>query len=231
MSGAATSALPSPTEAAALTSDIGIQTRGSRHKRQLPLLPTLFVLAVLPVLIGLGVWQLQRMQWKNAMLAAMSASVDQPLLALGNQPIPANAAFRHISIRLDCPRQQPGAEAGRNRQGQTGWAFTLGCRSGRQPVKLVIGWHARPDGWQRASLPFGVQPHNGLAVPGPDGRWRLSSSTAPPPLQPVAPPTPAEIPNNHLAYAIQWFAFAGVLLTIYGVLLRRWWVASPHGNE
>lgn len=190
---------------------------------------------VLPVLIGLGVWQLQRMHWKDTMLHAIAAAGDKPALHVGTAPIPADAAFRQIEISLDCPVQEPAAEAGRNMAGQPGWAFSLDCRSGRQKVRLAVGWHDRADGWRHAALPAGVVSINGLAVPGSGASaayaWRVTASSAPPPLVPVAPPTPADIPNNHFAYAIQWFAFAAVLLAIYALLVRRWRLASPPHKE
>ncbi len=34
-------------------------------------------------------------------------------------------------------------------------------------------------------------------------------------------PSPATIPNNHRAYAVQWFLFAGAALVIYALALRR----------
>ena len=36
-----------------------------------------------------------------------------------------------------------------------------------------------------------------------------------------AVPSIESIPNNHLAYAVQWFAFALIALVIYGLALRR----------
>ena len=40
-------------------------------------------------------------------------------------------------------------------------------------------------------------------------------------LSPNAPPSIESIPNNHLAYAVQWFLFAGVAAVIYAIALRR----------
>ena len=34
-------------------------------------------------------------------------------------------------------------------------------------------------------------------------------------------PDPSEIPNNHFAYAIQWFLFALTALVIYGLAVRK----------
>ena len=40
-------------------------------------------------------------------------------------------------------------------------------------------------------------------------------------LEPVAPPSVEDVPNNHLAYAVQWFFFAAVAAFIYVLALRR----------
>jgi surfeit locus 1 family protein len=42
-------------------------------------------------------------------------------------------------------------------------------------------------------------------------------------LQPLAPPDPGDLPNNHLAYAVQWFFFALTALVIYVLALRKRW--------
>ena len=52
-------------------------------------------------------------------------------------------------------------------------------------------------------------------------RPMLVSNTPAPGLEASAPPSPDEVPNNHLAYAVQWFLFAGVAALIYGLALRR----------
>ncbi|MFC3307859.1 hypothetical protein ACFOGK_01280 [Blastomonas aquatica] len=40
-------------------------------------------------------------------------------------------------------------------------------------------------------------------------------------LEAVQPPSPGDIPNNHWAYAIQWFLFAGIAAVIYGLAVAR----------
>jgi surfeit locus 1 family protein len=57
----------------------------------------------------------------------------------------------------------------------------------------------------------------GVIAPGP----RL---VADPPLAGLdanAMPDPSEIPNNHFAYAVQWFLFAATALVIYVLAVRR----------
>ena len=46
---------------------------------------------------------------------------------------------------------------------------------------------------------------------------------APPPAGLAANPGPdlSAVPNNHLAYAVQWFLFAGIAAIIYLLALRR----------
>ena len=53
-----------------------------------------------------------------------------------------------------------------------------------------------------------------------DGPIVLTSARASPPLQPSAPPSIGDIPNNHLGYAFQWFFFAAAALVIYLLALR-----------
>mgnify|MGYP001277560730 CR=1 FL=1 len=40
-------------------------------------------------------------------------------------------------------------------------------------------------------------------------------------LEQLSPPDPSSLPNNHLAYAGQWFFFALTALIVYVVALRR----------
>ncbi|WP_430635488.1 SURF1 family cytochrome oxidase biogenesis protein [Sphingomonas hankookensis] len=49
----------------------------------------------------------------------------------------------------------------------------------------------------------------------------IVSDRAAPGLTPSRRPDPASLPDNHLAYAIQWFAFALAAVIIYLLALRR----------
>jgi cytochrome oxidase assembly protein ShyY1 len=42
-----------------------------------------------------------------------------------------------------------------------------------------------------------------------------------PGLSPSRAPDPSSVPDNHLAYAVQWFAFAAMAIVIYAFALRR----------
>ena len=52
-------------------------------------------------------------------------------------------------------------------------------------------------------------------------RMMLVADTPPPGLAPNGHPDLSSVPNNHLAYAGQWFFFAIVATVIYVLALRR----------
>ena len=59
---------------------------------------------------------------------------------------------------------------------------------------------------------------------GPQGEGvKLVAAPAQAGLADLAAPDPNDIPNNHLAYAVQWFFFALTALVIYWLALRRKW--------
>jgi cytochrome oxidase assembly protein ShyY1 len=178
------------------------------------------VLLALPILLGLGFWQLQRAQWKDAILAQFAANAELPLLDLGAGPIPDDAQFRRVALLVTCPAGETAPRAGRNRAGQSGYVQIARCRSGSVPVLLDLGWGARPDTLRLAGE---TGSREGVLLREGDG-WLLVGA-AMPPLLPSAVPTPETIPANHRLYAVQWFGFAAILLLIYGLWVRRWLAA------
>lgn len=192
---------------------------------RLPLVPTLMVAVMVPVMIGLGFWQLQRAEWKAGLLAELAAGRDLPRLEIA-PPLAGNLDFRRVRVRVDCPAQTPQGRAGRSADGRTGYATVLLCRAAGEDILLDAGWSVSPTAWTGIKGPWppagptiidGMLVKTGKARP----RYTLVSETAPPPLLPSAPPSSDTIPNNHMGYAVQWFAFAVTLLIIYGVYVRR----------
>jgi cytochrome oxidase assembly protein ShyY1 len=177
------------------------------------------VAIAVPILVGFGVWQLQRAQWKEALLADLARNSEAPLLDLGTGPIPDTAQFRLVSLALACPGGPATLRAGRNLQGQSGYSALTDCRAGDSPVTRDAGWSARPDA---RALPAVTATFEGRLVKGEGTSWLLVQSTAEAPLVPSAPPGLETISNNHLSYAVQWFSFAAILSVIYGLWLRRW---------
>jgi surfeit locus 1 family protein len=188
--------------------------------RRIPIVATLVVLAAVATMIGLGIWQLQRKEWKEALIAryeaarAMNSEVPWP-----TAPAEYDAAlYRHS--RIDCAQVRGmAAIAGRSADGQTGWAHIAHCdllNGGEADVAL--GWSTDPASPQWSGGPVG-----GL-IAGSDERVRLIASPPQAGLAQLAPPDPDAVsttPTGHLFYAIQWFAFALIALAIYALALRK----------
>lgn len=63
------------------------------------LLPTLFTLPVFLLLVGLGVWQVQRLAWKEGLIAARQAAANAAPVALPNRLDEARGMeFRHVIV-------------------------------------------------------------------------------------------------------------------------------------
>jgi surfeit locus 1 family protein len=200
----------------------------SRQPRGVPLVPTLITVLAVIAMVGLGFWQLQRLRWKEAMLARMAAETSAPMRDIGAAPVGPEDEFRLLRLSAHCPPHPAVERGGRNHAGEPGFSLWLLCRAGGAPLWVDIGWQARPGGEEAMlaarTLATGAPVTLvGVAVRSQtaEASYRLVLRDGVAPLVPSAPPDRAEIPNNHLAYAIQWFAFAAVLIVIYGVWLHR----------
>jgi surfeit locus 1 family protein len=69
----------------------------------------------------------------------------------------------------------------------------------------------------------------GVISPGGPAGARLVADPPLAGLEANAKPDPSNIPNNHLAYAVQWFFFALTALVIYALALRKR-LAAPRGE-
>lgn len=167
---------------------------------RLPVVPTLTVVFGVPFLIHLGFWQLDRRVEKRAQLAA----------------------FEHpqaLTVRCD-PLEGPHEQrAGLNRHGVNGWAHYGLCRTTGGLIRTNLGWSSDPLEPRAFGHPLTAAAML-YQVPGAGPELYLTQAL--PPLQPAQAPSAENIPNNHLAYAIQWFAFATILPVIYAMWLRRW---------
>ena len=188
--------------------------------RRLPILPTLIVAAAVAVMIGLGVWQLRRAGEKEALLARYAAAATLPQIAWPTMPTGDGALLFRRAAGFCREVVGVAARAGRNLAGESGWRHVAECRTGgaEGPGMLVdIGWSnaaSLPAPWRGGRV-------TGVITSGRGGRLMLVADRAAPGLLASAPPRPAEIPNNHRAYAVQWFLFAAAAAVIYAVALRR----------
>jgi len=183
-------------------------------RARLPVLATLIVLIAVGVMIRLGLWQLDRLHQKEALLARYSAAVTSPAPVRWPQSVAEveNALYRRSS--LDCVSIRSASwKSGVSAGGEPGLARYVECQTPEGAVAtVVLGWAHQPTSpdWRGGEV-------SGMVAPGP----RL---VADPPLAGLhsnAKPDPAQIPNNHLSYAVQWFLFAATALVIYAIALFK----------
>ena len=187
--------------------------------RRLPIVPTLLVLAAVAAMVALGLWQLRRAEEKAALLARYASAAT-----LGPVPWPQGEAAREAALyrasALDCTRVLGmRATAGRSAQGRSGWAHVARCRlpDGAE-AEVALGWSRQPYAPQ-----WNGGPVTGVVAPAGEGGARLVAQPPQAGLAPLARPDPGDLPNNHLAYAGQWFFFALTALVVYALALRRRW--------
>jgi surfeit locus 1 family protein len=201
---------------------------------RLPLIPTIIVGLAVATMIALGVWQLQRKGEKEALIALYAANREKPAIAFPPMgPVADSSMFRKSSANcLEVVDWQ--SSAGKDAQGRSGIRYIAQCKTGGGEgpgLILLAGVADRPD--LKPDWKGGVV--EGLIVTEPDKRSLLQkalgeqqvlrpmliASTPIAGLRQPAQPKPEDITNNHLAYAIQWFLFAGAALLIYLLALRR----------
>ena len=194
--------------------------------RRLPVIPTILVALAVAAMIGLGIWQLQRAKWKNALVAQYQRAETLPPISWPNilprqEQLPL---FRHatgVCLRPIGKR----SVAGQNKSGEPGYVHILDCTTGAEGpgMSVEVGWSKNPN----AAVNWRGGPVSGIIVPDRRSIMRLVAATPAPGLESSAPPSIGSISNNHLLYAVQWFAFAAIALLIYGLALRKRLMKEP----
>jgi surfeit locus 1 family protein len=184
-----------------------------------PIIPTIIVVIAVAIMIGLGVWQLQRKAEKEALLARYNAADGLPAIAWPVVPDPkALPLFRRSTVM--CGKViKIESVSGSNRAGDAGFAHVASCQTGGAEgvnAKVAIGWSERP---QSPSWNGGLV--RGIIAPDGVQLIKLVSTDRADGLQQLALPSPAQIPNNHFLYAIQWFIFAAAASIIYILAVRK----------
>jgi len=195
-------------------------------QRRIPVISTIVVVAAAATMVALGVWQLGRAEEKAALIARYEANLAASPVRL-ERPLDApDNLYRQVT--MDCPRPFGWtAIAGRSASGQLGYAQRYVCQNesvhsgiGESPllqVYAVIGWSRSPEMvvWRGGTV-------SGILAPlGED--FKIVAEPPLADLEANATPDPSGLPNNHLAYAGQWFFFALTALVIYWLALRRRW--------
>ncbi len=233
---------------------------GTGRRRFRPRLwPSLTTALALAVLVAMGGWQLERLEWKRGLIAEMTQRMAGPAIALPPAPVDV-AALRYRPIRIQ-GRFRHDRELyleARSHQGRAGLHLVtpLALDDGRV-VLVDRGWvpperrrpETRPEGQVAgpvsltATLRTGgwkgydfLRPENdpagnawvwmdlprmaeSLRLGGLDGvasgYYLVAGAAANPGGLPIGRAPGVELVNNHLGYAITWYALALVLLVIY----------------
>ncbi|MEQ8166987.1 MAG: SURF1 family protein [Alphaproteobacteria bacterium] len=230
---------------------------GARRARFRPgLWPTVMTALALALLLALGKWQLDRLEWKEALITTREAALRAPPLDLTRGLGPAGPEEFYRNVRLEgqftddpvflLQGKAAGGEAGVHVIGTfrlapsdapAGPALILvnrGFWPGLAPARAEIppprggervlegvllpppgrGWFA-PENDPGRDIWFRIDPVAMGAARGqalaPYAVVAAPDRTSP--LRPVA--ARPRLVNNHLQYAVTWFAFAGVLAVIY----------------
>lgn len=183
--------------------------------RRFPIIPTVIVLLAVAVMIGLGVWQMQRADWKQNLLdhyrQALTMSSDVPYPAANPAEV-EKVLYRHTAVDCRATLGDWNSIAGRNSSGEVGYVHVAHCDIGDGKTAYVqIGWSQNPKApeWSGGEVAGIISSYN------QGGGARLIASPPLAGLQANAVPDPEDLPNNHLAYAGQWFFFALTALIVY----------------
>lgn len=187
--------------------------------RRLPLVPTIVVALAVAVMIGLGIWQIDRGRQKDRLLEQYRAAEKLPPIAFPTTPSTGRPPLFRWATGFCLKPVGKRSTAGQNRRGESGYAHIVTCSTGAEGPGMAVelGWSKNPNAtWQWAGGPV-----TGMIAPDRANVIRLVAASAPPGLQPSAMPSLQSIPNNHLSYAVQWFLFAAIALIIYGLAVRK----------
>ncbi|MGX0902320.1 surfeit locus 1 family protein [Roseovarius sp. MBR-79] len=216
--------------------------------RQSVTLLVIFGLAGLVLLVGLGVWQVQRLAWKEGVLAEIAARISAEPVAL---PARTDEADRYLPVRAE---GRIGPQALRvlvsQKQAGAGYRLISVLETGGRWVLLDRGFipvaravPAPPEGevYVTGNLHWpddrtSATPENDVAgniwfardiaqmagVLGTEPLLIVARDLSPPErgVMPL-PIDGASIPNDHLEYAVTWFSFALIWAVIVAVLIRR----------
>lgn len=186
---------------------------------KVPVFATLLVGAAVATMIGLGVWQLQRAEWKQALITRYSKalSIASEVAWPRDRQAFDDALYRRSSLVCGHVTKMS-AHAGRSANGQAGWMHIAHCQTqGGGEAAVALGWSRTPK----------VRPWDGGRVSGyiaPTGEGiRLVASPPEAGLVQLRRPDPNDMPNNHMIYVWQWFFFAVTAAVIYVLALRKRW--------
>ena len=213
--------------------------------------PVLIGVGGLAVLLWLGTWQIQRLAWKQDLLARIEARIGDAPIPLPHapdpqtdryQPVTFTGTFKELPVqRMLASRRQTGAvyrhiagfavEDGPDVLVDLGWTPT--ARSlpplPQGPISLTgnLDWPIESDGFTPApDLAQGLWyardvPDLARALGAAPILVVLRDAPEPPLGATPWPVDTAGIPNDHAQYAITWFSLGAVWVLMTGLFVVR----------
>ncbi|EAQ02874.1 Surf1 protein [Pseudooceanicola batsensis HTCC2597] len=219
--------------------------------------PLIFGIGGCAVLVSLGLWQVERLQWKQEMLAGIESRIAAmpgplPTVAVPGTdqylPVEVTGRFGETGLRVLASRKHSGA----------GHRLIQRFETGERSILVDRGFLPQPD--EAPELPAGEVTIRGNLLwpdetdgftPSPDlagGLWfardvpEMASALGTEPVLVVirdpgfddgaVDPMPVSsegIPNDHREYAITWFSLAAIWLAMTGYLFYR--TLRPQGDD
>ncbi|WP_101067422.1 SURF1 family protein [Roseovarius salinarum] len=213
------------------------------------IIPLLFGILGTAVLVALGVWQVQRLAWKEGLLADIEARIAATPVALPAEPDPERHAFLPVEVTGTMENRALRVLVSRKSAG-AGYRLVSPFEIDGRRILL-------DRGFIRVSKDIPAPPDGRVAIIGnlrwPDDRnastpendvagntWfardlgAMAAELGTEPVLVVAretsysdgPVTPlpvdtSHIPNDHLGYAITWFGLAAIWVVMTGYFLWR----------
>lgn len=197
------------------------------------ILPLLFGLIGAAILIGLGTWQMQRLQWKQAVLAEIEARIvaDPVPLPADPQdqrdrylPVQAEGVLTGEGLRVLASRKMVGAGYRRIAVMETGGRRVLvdlgfvaegeAVDLPQGPVRVVgnLHWPSEVDSYtpkpdEKTGLWFARDVPAMAQALHADPVLIVARDPVVPQIEPL-PVDTSSIPNDHLGYAATWFSLA-----------------------
>ena len=210
--------------------------------------PLVFGILGVAILVSLGVWQVQRLGWKTAIIADIEARLAAAPVAVPEDPRPE--ADQYLRVRAEGAIEPGELDVYTSAPGQgVGYRVIVPLRLG-DGRRILLDRGFVPIGEKDAPRHVGpIVVEGSLAWPRETDRFTsppdrakniwfardvplmaealgtlpvmLVTASSDDPGQPMPLPVTVDIPNNHLGYAIQWFGMALVWALMTGYLLWR----------
>ncbi len=153
-------------------------TMGAERRRRFrpTLRATVAAAGVLVVLVGLGTWQVHRLEWKEGVIAYREARLALPPVSLGEETADGDLAFRRARATGRFIHSREFLIANRVRGGRAGFDVVTPLRLGPAGIVLVNrGWvpldRADPDTRRKGQIAAETAVTGILRKPGKTSPW------------------------------------------------------------